>query len=308
MRRLSLFIVFIAACLPAAAQGNGQGNGSMNGKTELNLPDPPMLGQHLAKDAQGGAGPFQSPKSPNLTYRGGGVLTSPAVVKAIFWGAKWGDSAFVGDKVTGLNSWYSGVGNSNYAGTNTEYTNSTATHVIAGVSYSGYLVDTSDAPSRAPSTSAILNKVCSSVTPDPSGNGYYPVYVDTPRRNANYCAWHSWGSCNGIPVQFGFFFNLDGDSGCDPEDASGLHSQGLAALANVTGHELSETMTDPRGSGWLDSQGAENADKCAWSFSGNLVRFSGSQWKIQGNWSNAAYNAGGGYANRSGQKGCIDGN
>ena len=87
-------------------------------------------------------------------------------------------------------------------------------------------------------------------------------------------------------------------------------SLGLAALANVTGHELSETMTDPRGSGWFDASGNENGDKCAWSFSGTLLTFSnGTNWKIQGNWSNSVFSGGGlgGFSNTSGQKGCIDG-
>ena len=39
-----------------------------------------------------------------------------------------------------------------------------------------------------------------------------------------------------------------------------------------------------------------------------LVTFSnGTQWKIQGEWSNAAYTAGTGYPNSSGQKGCLSG-
>jgi hypothetical protein len=33
----------------------------------------------------------------------------------------------------------------------------------------------------------------------------------------------------------------------------------------------------------------------------------GSQWKIQGNWSNAAFDGGTGYASRDGLKGCLDG-
>jgi hypothetical protein len=89
--------------------------------------------------------------------------------------------------------------------------------------------------------------------------------------------------CGGVPIQFGWFFNLDGDAGCDPGDTSGLHSEGLAALANVTGHELSETVTDPRNGGWYDSSGAENADKCAWHFNG-LETLGGTAWLIQGNW------------------------
>ena len=96
--------------------------------------------------------------------------------------------------------------------------------------------------------------------------------------------------------------------GCDPEDTSGLHSQGLAALSNVSGHELSEARTDPTGLGWFDASGEENGDKCAWTFNVPLVTFSNrSKWKIQGEWSNAAYNAGTGYSNSSGQKGCLDG-
>ena len=97
-----------------------------------------------------------------------------------------------------------------------------------------------------------------------------------------------------MPVQFGFFFNLDGDPGCDPQDPATIHSQGLEAIANVSGHELSETLTDPRNGGWIDRNGEENADKCAWTFSGT-VAIGGQQWKIQGNWSNAAYNASSGY-------------
>ena len=57
-----------------------------------------------------------------------------------------------------------------------------------------------------------------------------------------------------------------------------------------------------------DSGNAENGDKCAWTFNVPLVTFSnGTEWKIQGEWSNAAYTAGTGYPNSSGQKGCLDG-
>ena len=43
-------------------------------------------------------------------------------------------------------------------------------------------------------------------------------------------------------------------------------------------------------------------------FGGPLITLSnGSQWKVQGEWSNNAYNAGTGYPNRSGQNGCLGG-
>jgi hypothetical protein len=82
----------------------------------------------------------------------------------------------------------------------------------------------------------------------------------------------------------------------------------LAALANVSGHELSEARTDPASGGWYDSSGQENGDKCAWTFKVPYVIFTdGKAWKIQGEWSNAAYNTGSGYPNGSGQDGCLDG-
>jgi hypothetical protein len=73
----------------------------------------------------------------------------------------------------------------------------------------------------------------------------------------------------------------------------------------VTSHELSEAITDPRGSTWYDSSGAENGDKCAWAFNGIETLKNGSKWYLQGEWSNAAYTAGTGSPNLSGQKGCL---
>jgi hypothetical protein len=42
-----------------------------------------------------------------------------------------------------------------------------------------------------------------------------------------------------VTVQFAFFFNLDNDPGCDPDSTSSVYSPGVAALANVSGHDLS---------------------------------------------------------------------
>ena len=90
-----------------------------------------------------------------------------------------------------------------------------------------------------------------------------------------FCAWHSSGTCSGQRVEFAFFFfKLDGDAGCDPQDMQTTYSQGLAALANVSAHELSEARTDPATPGaWYDSQGQENGDKCARTFNVPYVTF-----------------------------------
>jgi hypothetical protein len=167
------------------------------------------------------------------------------------------------------------------------------------------VVDGNSLPKRL-STSAILAEVCK-VVPKPVANGYYPVYVDKPRGNAGYCAYHSWASCGGTPVEFGFFFKMDGDAGCNPDSTVAGQSEGLQADANVSGHELSETRSDPNGNAWYDGSGEENGDKCAWTFGGPYVLLGSGKWKIQGNWSNYDYDHNTGYTNSSGQNGCADG-
>ncbi|MDE2084144.1 MAG: hypothetical protein KGI64_04705, partial [Xanthomonadaceae bacterium] len=140
--------------------------------------------------------------------------------------------------------------------------------------------------------------------PDP--NAVYFIFTSTGAGHVSYCAWHSWGSCsNGAPVQVAYMPNISGVSGCNPNSTVSGQSEGLAALANVTSHEYSEAITDPRGTGWTDSSGAENGDKCAWSFHNNVTFSNGSVWKLQMEWSNNAYNSGTGYANTSGQLGCL---
>lgn len=264
--------------------------------------NPPEVQKNGIAYAKGHTAGHGKPGGALLLYHNGGVMTGGATIKAIFWGSSWAN--YVGDKESGIDTLYSGISNTPYLNTNREYTQSGGLQVSPTVSYQGHSVDSSSAGSKDPGTSGVLAEVqraLSAAHVTPVANGYYPVYTDIPRGSAQYCAWHSWGMIGTTPVQFGFFFKLDGDAGCDPVDGGTLgHSQGLAAIANVSGHELSEALTDPRGSGWYDRQGAENADKCAWTFNG-LVTIGVQSWKIQGNWSNAAANTNSGYANG----GCI---
>jgi hypothetical protein len=290
---VSAFVVAGMCAAPAFAQSDR----SIKTETQLQMPDTPMLGAHFARGVRA-AEVSQAPSNPNLIWHNGAIMTSSQVI-AIYWGRSWTGS---NPKIAGLASFYAGLNASSYMNTNTEYTGTNG-QVGKAVTYAGAYVDTTSAPKTAPRTSTILAEVCKVIPANQlATNGYYPVYVDTKRGHAGYCAWHSYGTCNGVPIQFGFFFNLDGDPGCDPGDVVTGHSQGLAALGNVSGHEISEAVTDPRNGGWWDSTGAENADKCAWTFGDPFVTLNnGTQWMVQGNWSNAAYNSHSGYDG----SGCI---
>lgn len=318
MKKWLLLSLLICICSTLALGQASSSSAPQDLSTLHGRPEPPMLGIHWARgfdpfarvnEAPSGGGGHKP--TPNMTYHGGKIMPT-SVTKTIYWGPSWINNTFVGDKITGLTSWYTGFSGSHYAAASSEYTGTNGQVGTSSLNQ-GHVIDTSTAANGS-STSAILAEVCKqitsgNITPDPDGNGYYPVYVDLKRGNAGYCAYHSAGTCGGQLVQFAFFFNLDGDAGCDPQDTTTGHSQGLAALSNVSGHELSEAMTDPASPGaWYDSKGAENGDKCAWTFNVPSVTFSnGSKWKIQGEWSNAAFTAGTGYPNSSGQKGCLDG-
>ncbi len=79
---------------------------------------PPPLGIHWAKGIKP-AGP--GGRSPLMLWHNGPILTSSAV-QVIYWGTSWGNTGFVGDKINGLTSWYTGFSGSNYAKTSDEYT------------------------------------------------------------------------------------------------------------------------------------------------------------------------------------------
>jgi hypothetical protein len=125
-----------------------------------------------------------------------------------------------------------------------------------------------------------------------------------------YCGYHSQttsvdGLGNPYRIQYAFipWQNTNwpgvGTSGC------GMHNVNATsdAFGNgifdgwsiVTGHEYSEAVTDPdnvaaQQDGWLDAQGSENGDKCAWTNTQNIT-LGAHQFAVQPTWSNEAYDA-----------------
>lgn len=235
--------------------------------------------------------------TPDLLYDGGPIMPT-TTTKAIFWGPKWTDPTFVADKMTGVDAWYQGVGGSSYAGSVDEYTDSSGHHVTSASTYTGHIVDPSP-----DSDGGAEGEACKLVS-NPAPDEYIAVYLDQPRPG-NSCAYHTYYFCGPNSTQqivVSVFYNLDNDPGCNPNDTLTGHSEGLASLANMNGHEFSEARTDPQLTSWVDSNGEETGDKCDWVFTDPFVTFSdGTKWKIQANWSN--------YANDnqlSQSAGCVD--
>ena len=114
-----------------------------------------------------------------------------------------------------------------------------------------------------------------------------------------YCAYHtSTSSTVGNVAYTNLPYITDAGRSC------GANFNGLGPDAGVTivgGHEMGETITDQfLSGGWLDSAGAENADKCAWISSGQGasadISLSTGTFAVQSLWSNASNNGSGGLA------------
>src|SRR5258708_39091767 len=163
-----LFVILLAAF------SLGQSSNSVAGPEDLSSlntqHEAPMLGIHWAR----GFSPFSraAGNNPNMTYHGGVIMPS-VVSEAIYWGPSWTNSTFAGDKITGLDSWYTGFNNSNYARTSDEYTGSNG-QVGSSVTHNGHLIDTS-AAANGSSTSPLVAEVWKGNT-KPATHAYYPLY------------------------------------------------------------------------------------------------------------------------------------
>ncbi len=218
----------------------------------------------------------------NLIDHGGTILPS-AKVYYIWWG---NSSGWPSDAQTALTDLVDGLNGSSFqSDIFPQYMRNASISTTYATSFS----DPGTPPARGPSTSTILNEACKTLTannqtPDP--NAIYVVFTSNFPGHVNYCAWHSWGACNGTTIQVAYMPNTTGVSGCnDPQFTCNSYTAGTDSIANVLSHELSEAITDADGSAWYDSKGSEIGDKCAWQFQ-SCVNLTNGNWQLQQEWSN----------------------
>ncbi len=151
------------------------------------------------------------------------------------------------------------------------------------------------------SVSAIVQRAISTgaLPLDPSGVYFVLTSSDVSETSgfcSQYCGWHTYMTVSGKKIPYAFIGNAAKClNACAPQTTSPNGNAGADAMASVIAHELAEIMTDPYLNAWYDNAGAENADKCAWTFGSTYRAPNGSSanmklgtrnYLIQQNWIN----------------------
>ncbi len=243
----------------------------------------------------------------NLSYGGGPVQTSP-VVYISWWGPEWGTVSSSGgytneQAMAYTEGFFGGVGTTSWNNVVGQYCQGVASGAqscpsgsafidTASSTYGGSWNDTTSVPNR-PSQSQIAAAAVRAM----QHFGYhadatYMVFTPSGKSmrgfGTQWCAWHSSTSSGSGTVAYAYIPYLpDAGSSCGM-DFVNKTSGYFDGFSIVAGHEYSEAETDPHpSSGWVDGNGAENADKCAWSSASANITINGKPYAVQPTWSNA---------------------
>ncbi len=258
-------------------------------------------------NARSNASPFARAGANGISYHGGPVMLGTTNVYYIWYGNWSGNTA-----TTILTDLANSIGGSPYFNINTTYYNGSGTHVsklvhLAGSTTDNYSQGTS--LSDAQIQTVVSTAISLGRLPTDTKAVYFVLTSSDVTASSGfctqYCGWHTHGTISGSDIKYSFVGNPDRcPSSCSAQTTGPNGNAGADGMASIIAHELEETVTDPDLNAWYDSRGAENADKCAWTFGTESTASNGSkynmtlgsrQFLIQQNWVNAS----GGYCAKS---------
>jgi hypothetical protein len=271
--------------------------GTVRGNEDELVPTGKGWGEH---HAQGQANGNAKPTGNNgIINHGGPVMLGTVNVYYIWYGNWAGNTA-----PTILTDLAQHIGLSPYFNINTTYYNSSNVHVSGNVAYMG---STNDNYSRGTSLTdaniqtVVSDAITSGRLPKDTNAVYFVLTSQDVTASSGfctqYCGWHTHGTISGSDIKYSFVGNPDRcPSSCAAQTVGPNLNAGADGMASIISHELEEAVTDPDLNAWYDRQGAENADKCAWTFgtqytvNGALanVHLGTRDYLIQRNWVNAS--------------------
>ncbi len=262
---LALAVGALLTCI-GVASAQVDGHGSKQGAE----PGPPKIIHRVNPHSTGLSTP--SPGSTSSTspilYHGGPVMGGTPNIYLIWYG-NWnqsnGSDTTAGQQI--VRDFVTNIGNSPYFSINTSY------GVTGAVNFNQETTDAYSFGNRlsdANVQSVVKNAISYGRLPSDT-NGVYFVLTssDVSERSGfctRYCGWHTAMSTFG-GIRYAFVGNANRClSSCAIQSVGPNGNAGVDGMISVIAHELEETVSDPNLNAWYDGSGAENADKCAWTF------------------------------------------
>jgi hypothetical protein len=224
-----------------------------------------------------------------ITYHGGPLISTPKAY--LIWYGNWnqanGTDTAGGQSI--VRDFLNNLTNSAYFQINTTYSagGTTITGAVGGVggeTSPGYSHGTR---LRDATILTIVNDALNAGLPR-DANGVYFVLTSSDVSEQSgfctqYCGWHTSASSSIISngrVRYSFVGNAARClNACAAQTTGPNGNAGVDAMLSVVAHELEEATTDPDPrSGWVDSGGSENADKCAWTFGSRQYLTANGAW------------------------------
>jgi hypothetical protein len=264
MKKQFPVVAFALGCALAASGAFAQGEGTGR----------PEVIQHRMNANDGSPTAGGKTSLTPITYHGGAVMGTPNVY--IIWYGNWNQSNG-SDNATGqalVRTFLGGIGGSGYYKINTTYAASGGAPTGSVTLKTAQYTDTGSQGTRlsdAKIQAIVANAISVGAFPvDPSA-----VYFVLSSSNVSeqsgfctkYCGWHTHGTIAGADIKYSFVGNANRClSGCAAQTVSPNGNAGVDGMLSVIAHELEEANSDPDLNAWYDGSGAENADKCAWTF------------------------------------------
>ena len=216
-----------------------------------------------------------------LAYNGGPLQLSPQIYLD-FWGDQWNsDTNGVESYMQNLFDALGGSSDSWSTVTSQYADGNGSSPSFGGAVLAGTWLDNSSAAPASASQAQIAAEADNAASHFGVSGPDVDVFVMSPSGtepdnfpNAGFCAWHDW---SGSVAYTNMPYVLDAGSGCG---ADSVQNQ-LDGFSIVGGHEYAEAVTDPEpSSGYVDSNGEEIGDLCAWD-NDQTVSFSTGTFAMQ---------------------------
>ncbi|HVT58406.1 MAG TPA: hypothetical protein VHR45_08395 [Thermoanaerobaculia bacterium] len=235
-----------------------------------------------------------------ILYHGGPVMLGTTNLYFIWYGSWGGNTA-----PAIMKDWANSIGGTPYFAINTTYTDGGGQPVGNSVHFGGALFNSYSQGSSIDDNMvfAIVQAAIAGGSLPLDSHGVYYVLTSADVSEVTgfcslYCGWHSNGTISGTDVKFAFVGNparcpgsCEGFPGSAPNGNAGADG-----MVSIITHELDESVTDPDGNAWYDSNGNEVGDKCNFDYGGTYttvngsaanVRFGARDFLVQRDWINA---------------------